>query len=806
MIWSVVIAVVSLVGSVVMQKQMAKDMQDKQAGFMVSKTGGSHPLRIIYGKRRVGTDNVWKGISRQHMSQSTSEADSFYTSPSEGIAAARDDEDYLHRLDVWCQGPVQSVGNFRIDHDKLSHIRFNGKPYVRVLNKHGADSQTMFSGLISGSSDIDSSMKGNGVAYSWSRFLYTATSPEFQGEPNVTAEIEGLKVWDPRANPNDTTVKSYSDNPALCLLDYLLADYGRNLDVQDIHLDSFISAANACDSNVNTPTIQVVGTAGDYYNPETGEYVTLQVGDSFPWHRVGQASTSRGRYSCNLILESSNSTMDNAKEILKCMKGSLPFIQGQYKLVLEDVGASVMSFDDSNILGSISLGYADRSKRLNRCTVKFPNENKAYKPDTVSWPAVASVTHSGYKTLDNGEDLHTEVELTGVTDYYQARDLAEFIVRDSRTQEFVEFKAQPSALILEVGDVIQVTNDILDLNSKKYRVRSLSLNSDLTVNIKAQHYDSSVYPWNLDDDDSEPVNLNIAPSAFDTPAPITGFAAASATELNQDGTASSKIAAVWNSIVSGTVAVDVIEIGYKKSSDSEYTWTTLPAGTVSHVFVGLPDLTDFNLTIRYRNTLGKYSIDTTTNVGTADANTDVSSEDLVAQQAAADAQADATAANAAAVQAASDAAAAQATASAAATSAGSASAAAAAAQSAADNAAVVAASKQTAAQVATAIANDTTEINGSRIVTGTLDGSDITATSVITAGSGNDVAKLSGSDSTYRLWIGHSSSSSAPFKVNKNGEVTIKSATSGERLEILADVIKVYDAAGQLRVKLGNLS
>lgn len=39
-----------------------------------------------------------------------------------------------------------------------------------------------------------------------------------------------------------------------------------------------------------------------------------------------------------------------------------------------------------------------------------------------------------------------------------------------------------------------------------------------------------------------------------------------------------------------------------------------------------------------------------------------------------------------------------------------------------------------------------------------------------------------------------------------SGSLDVKSATSGARLEIKNDVIKVYDAAGVLRVKLGNLS
>ena len=783
MIWGIVLAVVSIVGSVVMQKKMEKDMQDQQAGFLVSKSGGSNPLRIIYGKRRVGTDNVWKGISRSKISESTSNADSFYTHSGEtSYQETRDDEDYLHRLDVWCLGPVESIGNFKVDDDKLTHTRFvnskSSRPLVRILNKHGAASQTAFPALVSGMSEIGSNMKGNDVAYSWSRFLYIAPSPDFQGEPNLTAEIEGMKVWDPRTHPSSPSVKSWSNNPALCLLDYLTADYGKGLSVDDLDLPSFISAAYSCEGQVLLPADTTVLDAGYFYNPINGEQVYLNAGDTFPWHRTGQATSQSNRYSTNLILESKNSAIDNVKEILKTMKGSLPFIQGKYKLVLEETGTSVYTFDDSNILGSVSVSFADRSKRLNRCTVKFPNENKGYKSDTVSWPSAGSSLHTGYVNQDNGEDLHTEIELTGTTDTYQARDLAEFTVRDSRTQEFIDFKAQPSALILECGDIITVSNDILDIVNQPYRIRTLKINGDLTVSIKAQVYDTTVYPWNLTDADAEAANLEYAPSAFNDPLDVQNFSGAGATNLNQDGTAVSRIAVVWDPIVSGTASVDFIEVGIKESTSTEYTYVTLPPYATQHIFQGLPDLTAFDLTIRYRNVLGKSSDDVTTTVTTPDQNTTIGTEDAIARLAAQAAQDAADAAAAAAAAAQADAA----------------------------NAAITAAAAQTAQEVLDAIAADTTVVDGSRIVTGSIDAADINATTQMTVGVSPNNATISGSDSSYRLWVGANSASSAPFAVKKDGELVVKSATSGERLEVTGNAVKVYDANGNLRVKLGNLN
>ncbi len=57
------------------------------------------------------------------------------------------------------------------------------------------------------------------------------------------------------------------------------------------------------------------------------------------------------------------------------------------------------------------------------------------------------------------------------------------------------------------------------------------------------------------------------------------------------------------------------------------------------------------------------------------------------------------------------------------------------------------------------------------IAAGTLDGTEFKATANITCGTGNNVIRLSGDDSTYRLWLGHATAASAPFRVTKAGAV-----------------------------------
>lgn len=648
-----IIAIVAgaLTASVALTKAMARDMADKQAGLMIGKEGGAHDLPIIYGTRRVAPVTVWKQISRtgyRDLNATVADADARHINNHEARAGTRGDEDFLHRIDIWAQGPVNGIDNIEIDSDSIDLRRFAGNGYKNSDEPHyggwhlfGNPGQSVPTRL-TGMSDITTSMAGNGLAWSWNRFLYIAPNPQYRGDPNITAEVKGLSIWDPREG-SDPSVKSWSENSALVLLDYLTADYGKNLALSDIDLDSFIAAANQCDIEYDIPDSLTGDGVTEYYNPRTGLYTVPTTDEPLAWYRPDMAESTRKRYTCNVALMPKNSTIDNVREILKTMKATLSYVQGKYVLKVEADDASVMAFDESNILGDISVAFGNRSKRMNRVTVKFPNQNTGYKDDTVAWPVKDSAEHIAYLTEDNGDDLHQEVELTGVTDFYQAQDMAEFIVKESRVHTVVEFKAQPSAIVIQPGDIITVTHPATSkLNNTLFRVRGIVVRSDLTVEVKAQLHDPSIYSWTVPD--NEPLALKVESSAFDQPASISNFVGVSDTINNEDGTAITSVRLSWDSPDSGTVSADQINIGYKLSSATDYVYTTIAAGPLNYTVTGLKDNASYDFIINYRNILGNTSLDTTVTVSTDAAGTTLISSDLIARQDSADALAAATAA------------------------------------------------------------------------------------------------------------------------------------------------------------------
>ncbi|MFW1411013.1 hypothetical protein ACEWAY_24085, partial [Vibrio parahaemolyticus] len=62
-------------------------------------------------------------------------------------------------------------------------------------------------------------------------------------------------------------------------------------------------------------------------------------------------------------------------------------------------------------------------------------------------------------------------------------------------------------------------------------------------------------------------------------------------------------------------------------------------------------------------------------------------------------------------------------------------------------------------------------ITASKISADAINGSHVSASSDIVVGSGHDIVRLNGSDSTWRIAAGNASMSSSPFRVDKDGKM-----------------------------------
>ena len=590
---ALVVAVVAGVTSYTKAKK-AQSAAEKggNEGILITKQDNNAGLKLIYGERRVGGTKVFKDISR--LAVVPGGGRTVIGQNSGGVDATRDHAKvriFLDRVDVIGDGPIHSVTGIEIDGDEYQHERFDNRrshSSYRAIVMDGTAGQTWLSELGTVYSRWKSTAVGEGVAYVQSRFRAQANFQTYQGEPLVQYQVKGKLIYDPRKDTvyggvgshdaTDSTTWEWSDNPALCLLDYLTNDYGRGLSMAEMNVPTFVSAADSCDVTVTIPAklTNTTGVTYDRYDRFLGITVPLPNLDPIPDYRLAQVGTTQKRLTCNVVLDPSNEVISNVQTLLDSMKGNLPYHQGKYSLRLEDSGTSIMALTEDDIVGGISFGDGDQSERFNRVTVKFPNREKRFNTDQVSWPKIGSSDYTTYLAEDQAQELWHEVEVSAVTDFYQAEDIAEFIVRNSRAALSCEIKVKSKGLLLEPSDIITVTHSTPGWTTKNFRVRGIKIGSDFSCTLSLQEYQASVYTWSTTSNEPDSPDTYL-PRPTDTLPALTGLAATVTRVDSAEGTPHGIVTLTWNPVFD--FEVEEYTLRYKQTTETVFQTMSYPETT-----------------------------------------------------------------------------------------------------------------------------------------------------------------------------------------------------------------------------------
>lgn len=565
----------------------------------ISKSAAAAGLPIIYGRRQVEAITVFTRASRENGTVSSSTFDHYVYRGDNDRDSLRNYSNWLHRIDVWGQGPITAIDRYWIDGDPHVAPRFDGRrPYFRAGSKYGRAGQTAVTQLSAITSQWGSDHVGNGVAYSWTRFFNSTQYPQYRGNPALKAEIRGLALYDPRKDSSlsfgsgihrfdNPSTWAYGNNRALVLLNYLMSPYGFGAPKDQLDLKSFAVAADICDQDIDIPAVPVNmtdSTIEDWLHPYTHIRSNVLVGQVIPGLRFFQntVTNQQKRYEADIAIDPKQGVVGNIGILLEEFGWSLSWSNGRHKLVIEDiVPAPVMTFGERDIISGWSVEHGNRSKRYNRVTVEFPNANKKFENDTVSWPALGSDQHSTYLEEDNGRDTHTHITRTSITDHYRAQAYAEFFVRKSRVGERIKgLRLTSKAMLLEPGDVIAIDypeigfdphkgylpGDDHDPNFDCFIVEQVNISSDLEVSVDLLRYDATVY--GAEPPVPEPVGANDDnPDPWEDPDAINVITAEEYHERKLDGSVVSGIYLEWNP-PTANVPVDRIEIKWRQIDDS----------------------------------------------------------------------------------------------------------------------------------------------------------------------------------------------------------------------------------------------
>ena len=568
----------------------ARQMMAKGQDILANKTAAGGKIPVVYGTRRVGAQVVYMDVSNN---------DSRHVFLVYALSVG-ECEEVLGKTIQLDGNPLTDSARFKygcyVGSDKISSGsgslntvsqvgstisagagQFGTSPTSRyriTFNiHHGAASQTADPMLVASMPNWTSTHRLDGICYIAAHYKFDKEGM-FSGIPQMTVQVRGKKVYDPRDSGQTFGTPStyeFSSNPALCFLDYITNnEYGKGLTSSQINMSTFSSAANVCDTQVDNPyfggtakSLTWSGTSGDnfitiggsdpnddWWQNKIGELFTLydsngdgvltgreiadvqrdEFFDQNPLYRVyfndtlgssyssqtGSSLVKIKRFTCNGYLDTNKNVMDNAKELLANMRGIFLYINGQYELQIEDTGSSSFSINDNHIIADagISVDYGNKDKKANKVIVEFFNANKRYELDT------ATVLHDAtpeYYSDDNDEILEIKAEFPYITDPYIAYNMGKAILTRSRNQTTMQFLGTPEMYKLNVGDIVDLTYAGLGFSGKVCRVEALELQPNGLVAVSLIEY-FDVYTWEVPP--QEPVEeLANLPSAYAVKAP-----------------------------------------------------------------------------------------------------------------------------------------------------------------------------------------------------------------------------------------------------------------------------------------------
>ncbi len=347
-----------------------------------------------------------------------------------------------------------------------------------------------------------SDMVYNGLAVLFARYEWKKVTTQEEADaqpysasiPSMTAEIYGKKLSAiPDTAPSaeyDADTARYQvittsagqtigyTNPAEVLLDYLRNPrYGKGLKNSDIDWESWNIAAEKCSTEVT------------------------------------YASGIRGPIlSCNFILDTSQTLFSNTKNLLSNFRGYMPYVQGRYRLKIEDAGDPtdilsgtadiVATFDRDNIVGDIVYTGIERTSKYNQVVVTWVDPDNKWSNQEVVFPETES-ERQYFIDQDGGRENKGTFTASAITNVIMAKDLARIIFYKSRLQDSISLTVSAQGIELEPGDNIHINGNIINMTGTyPYRVISVQLNNDMSVTLGCVFNPDVIYPytrWNEPD-------------------------------------------------------------------------------------------------------------------------------------------------------------------------------------------------------------------------------------------------------------------------------------------------------------------
>lgn len=413
--------------------------------------------------------------------------------------AGTDNKD-LYRVLYLGEGPIQSADQLFFNEEEITALSgtldstagasvnsgtYNGYLDVQVGKNGGAGANvptSLTSKLASNTSwTSNHKMTGN----SWLAYKVVHNNEVWtSGVPNVRVRVNGRRVYDPRLDStnggsgshryNDETTWAYSNNSALCVLDFLIN--GMKVDIDDLDIASFQAAASTCDDNIT-----IINSSG--------------------------TSTTEKRYTTNGVAFLDEEVISTLEELLIPCHGSLIEEGGTIRLLVPGASTTVTAnLTEDDLISELSIKVnAQISSRMNKVGGSFTSAQENYQEVDFS-----PISSSSLIADDGREHIH-ELSLAMVTSESHAQRMASIVLKENALTNSINATLKPEFAYLRVGDIVTMTfqpeviggsgTDSILTNATKFQVVSYSLQPTGEISVELQEYNDSSYVWNTADHD-----------------------------------------------------------------------------------------------------------------------------------------------------------------------------------------------------------------------------------------------------------------------------------------------------------------
>lgn len=368
-----------------------------------------------------------------------------------------------------------------------------------------------------------------GVAYIVARVRYSRDIFP-SGIQTVAAEIRGkVDVLDVR-----TSTRGYTNNAALCILDYLQAGVGLGVPDAEIETAFWQAAANICDENV---TIDGIGT-------------------------------TQKRYTLDGSFKLDTTPVDIMDQLLTSCAGTLTFVSGLYRLHVGAYDSPTVTLGPGDFAGPIKVTTGwPRAQQVN--TIQGTYIEPAQNYAAIAFPQVQD---SAFVTAD-GEEVDLSVNFPFTIDANRVQRLAALRLLVHRVAGLrVDATFKYGTLRMAVWDVVALTHADFGWTSQPFRVVRWSFDPDqglVTATLQAE--DSAAYAWTYSSASPPVLSPTTTLSSPLTLPTLSAPSVTGGTVTNADGTVTPSLAVTWTQGASPYLTGT--EVNWKLSSDS--TWQTI---------------------------------------------------------------------------------------------------------------------------------------------------------------------------------------------------------------------------------------